>query len=214
MKICSLISLGLMASLSAPLLADAVYVEKDANDEYDYRPTPVATQIHDLMDDDRDGVINARDMCPGTPLGAEIDNDGCGGMISASSQMQLYILFANDSAEISPAFMNQIREMALFLKDFPQTSIELQGFTSKVGSVEYNLDLSKRRAAAAQAALNRYGIGSDRVEIVGFGESQLVRDGDDEISHALNRRVVATVVGLENVVEMEWTVYTTLPNKR
>lgn len=202
------------ALLSAPTLADAVYYEKDANDEYDYIETPVPNQTFDLLDDDRDGVINARDMCPGTPIGAEIDNEGCGTMSASRSQMQIYILFANDSDVIPPPFINQIRDMAMFLKDFPQTSIELKGYTSKVGSDEYNLELSKRRAASAEVALKKYGITDDRIRIVGFGESELVALGDEEISHAQNRRVVATVVGLENVVDMEWDIYTTLPRKR
>ncbi|GAL09865.1 hypothetical protein JCM19233_842 [Vibrio astriarenae] len=141
------------ALLSAPTLADAVYYEKDTNDEYDYIETPVPNQTFDLLDDDRDGVINARDMCPGTPIGAEIDNEGCGTMSASRSQMQIYILFANDSDVINPPFINQIRDMAMFLKDFPQTSIELKGYTSKVGSDEYNLELSKRRAASAEVAL-------------------------------------------------------------
>ncbi|CAM4404040.1 OmpA family protein [Vibrio agarivorans] len=202
------------ALLSSQALADAVYYEKDTNDEYDYRDTPVPNQTFDLLDDDKDGVINARDMCPGTPIGAEIDNEGCGTMSASRSQMQIYILFENDSDEIGVAFMNQIRDMAMFLKDFPQTSIELKGYTSKVGSDEYNLDLSKRRAAAAENALKKYGITDDRIRIIGFGESELVAQGDEEVSHAQNRRVVATVVGLENVVDMEWNIFTTLPNKR
>lgn len=135
-------------------------------------------------------------------------------MSASRSQMQIYILFANDSDVINPPFINQIRDMAMFLKDFPQTSIELKGYTSKVGSDEYNLELSKRRAASAEVALKKYGITDDRIRIVGFGESELVALGDEEISHAQNRRVVATVVGLENVVDMEWDIYTTLPRKR
>lgn len=39
-----------------------------ADDEYEYITTPLATQIDDLQDDDRDGVINARDLCPDTPI--------------------------------------------------------------------------------------------------------------------------------------------------
>ncbi|QIA63398.1 OmpA family protein [Vibrio astriarenae] len=211
----NLLSVAILGALISNLSwADAVYFEKDADDEYDYIDTPVANQTFDLLDEDRDGVINARDMCPGTPIGAEINNEGCGTMSASRSQMQIYILFANDSDVISSPFMNQIRDMAMFLKDFPQTSIELKGYTSKVGSDEYNLDLSKRRATSAKVALKKYGITDDRIRIVGFGESELVAEGDEEISHAQNRRVVATVVGLENVVDMEWDIYTTLPRKR
>ena len=48
----------------ACLLSSATHAE----DVYDYRQTPVPNQIADLLDDDKDGVINARDLCPDTPL--------------------------------------------------------------------------------------------------------------------------------------------------
>ncbi|MDF5094296.1 OmpA family protein, partial [Vibrio parahaemolyticus] len=117
-----------------------------AEDEYEYRPVPNAEQIADLQDDDNDGVINARDMCPGTPEGSEVDNDGCGEYIKASDNMQVRILFANDSDEINPVFRRQVRELSDFLKEYPTTSIELHGYASKVGGSKHNQDLSERRA--------------------------------------------------------------------
>jgi outer membrane protein OmpA-like peptidoglycan-associated protein len=86
----------------------AVTQQVVAEDEYDYRPVPSAEQIADLQDEDNDGVINARDMCPGTPEGSEVDNDGCGEYIKASDNMQVRILFANDSDEINPVFRRQV----------------------------------------------------------------------------------------------------------
>ncbi|WP_104027799.1 OmpA family protein [Vibrio jasicida] len=180
-------------------------------DEYDYMPTPDAQQIADLQDDDNDGVINARDLCPGTPVTSEIDNDGCGEYIKASEKMQVRVLFANDSDEINPVFRRQIRELSEFLKEYPSTSIELQGYASKVGGSSHNLDLSKRRANNVRAALLRYGIDTNRVRIVGFGDTHLATEGTDEVSHALNRRVTAYVVGYKGEIKKEWTIFTTLP---
>ncbi|WP_104038416.1 OmpA family protein [Vibrio jasicida] len=181
------------------------------NDEYDYMPTPDAQQIADLQDDDNDGVINARDLCPGTPVTSEIDNDGCGEYIKASEKMQVRVLFANDSDEINPVFRRQIRELSEFLKEYPSTSIELQGYASKVGGSSHNLDLSKRRANNVREALLRYGIDTNRVRIVGFGDTHLATEGTDEVSHALNRRVTAYVVGYRGEIKKEWTIFTTLP---
>ncbi|WP_045464226.1 OmpA family protein [Vibrio hyugaensis] len=182
-----------------------------ANDEYDYMPTPDVQQIADLQDDDNDGVINARDLCPGTPATSEIDNDGCGEYIKASEKMQVRVLFANDSDEINPVFRRQIRELSDFLKEYPSTSIELQGYASKVGGSSHNLDLSKRRANNVREALLRYGVDSNRVRIVGFGDTNLATEGTDEVSHALNRRVTAYVVGYKGEIKKEWTIFTTLP---
>jgi len=179
-----------------------------AEDEYDYIETPTPNQIDDLLDEDKDGVINARDLCPQTPEKAEIDNDGCGTYIKTEEELNLHILFANDSSDIQPAFLAQIREMADFLASYPSTSIELQGYASKVGNADYNLALSERRAKAVEASLLANGVESNRVRIVGFGDTQLEAYGDDEVSHARNRKVVANVVGHKGNVKEEWTIFT------
>ena len=76
-------------------------------DDMEYIEAPKANQISDLQDDDRDGVINARDTCPATPEKSQVDNEGCGERIRAEEERQLNILFANDSYEVNPLF--QIR---------------------------------------------------------------------------------------------------------
>ncbi|MCK6265801.1 OmpA family protein [Vibrio sp. ZSDE26] len=181
-----------------------------ANDDYDYIETSKANQISDLLDDDRDGVVNARDICPGTPEKATVDNDGCGVTISEQDSMQLRILFGHDSYEINPVFASQIQTMADFLKTYQSASIEIQGFASKVGSNEYNLELSKQRAKMVREKLLSYEISPDRVEIVGYGETRLESEEEDPASHAVNRKVTATVVGLREEVVEEWNIFTTL----
>lgn len=198
-------NLYLLMSISAVLTTPL-----NAQDEYDYISTPVANQIADLQDDDRDGVINARDICPGTPQGASVDNDGCGESISDSEERQLLVLFANDSYEINPIFSDQIQSMAEFLKKYQSASIQIQGYASKVGSPEYNLNLSKNRAYAVQNELLSYDVSPKRVTIVGYGETRLEAQGDDEASHARNRKVAATVVGLKEEVVEEWTIFTVI----
>ena len=125
--------------------------------------------------------------------------------------MQIRVLFANDSSAIEPVFVNQISDLSNFLKEYPTTSIELQGYTSITGTDEYNLALSKRRAESVRQELINNGISPERLRIVGFGETNLASQGTDETSHALNRRVTATVVGYKGEIEKEWTIFTTLP---
>jgi outer membrane protein OmpA-like peptidoglycan-associated protein len=192
------------------VLAIALNSPAFAEDEYDYIETPQADQISDLTDNDKDGVVNARDLCPGTPETAMVDNDGCGESISGSDERQLLILFANDSYEINPIFSDQIQTMAEFLKTYQSASIQIQGFASKIGTPEYNLELSKKRANMVQDELLSYEIEPDRVTIIGYGEDRLEAEGDDEASHALNRKVSATVVGLKEEVVEEWTIFTVI----
>ncbi len=181
------------------------------NDEFSYIPLPLANQIADLEDNDNDGVINARDLCPDTPAQSEIDNDGCGTFIKTSKMQSLHILFANNSSIIPPVFITQIRQMAEFLKTYPSASIELKGYASKVGNSDHNLKLSKQRSETVENQLLRYGIERDRVKIVGLGDTELASQGDSQVAHALNRRVTATVVGYKGTVVKEWNIFTTLP---
>lgn len=183
-----------------------------AEDKYDYIATPVATQIDDLRDEDSDGVINARDLCPKTPIGAEVDNDGCGTYIKSSDKMNLHILFSNDSSDVQPTFVRQIRDMSEFLESYPSTSIELQGYASKIGRAEYNLALSKRRAEAVQRMLINNGVSPKRVSIIGYGDTRTSGEMDDEVTQAQDRKVVATVVGHKGHVKKEWTIFTKLGN--
>jgi len=182
-----------------------------ATDQFDYIPTPEAVQVADLQDLDNDGVINARDLCSNTPLGAEVDNDGCETYLNKEEQYQLKILFANDSDSINSAFQQKITELATFLKKYPTASIEIQGYASKVGSTTYNLDLSRRRASNVRNLLIKQNISEKRLTIVGFGDTHLVKLGTDDVSHALNRRVTATVIGHKGMVKDEWTIFTTFP---
>ncbi|MGR5094789.1 OmpA family protein [Vibrio maritimus] len=197
-----LIICGLMV---APLVAVATTPEED---KYDYRPTPVADQKADLLDDDGDGVINARDLCITTPQGAELDNDGCEQYIDVSNSLALRILFDNNSTFIKPVFQNQISEMAAFLNEYPETSIEIQGFASIVGNEDKNMVLSQNRAEVVRQAIISNGVDPNRLTIIGFGETKPEELGNTEFAHAMNRKVVASVVGYKGEVDMEWTIFT------
>lgn len=200
----------LLILLSIVVGSTASAASNNIDEQYDYLETPVSNQIADLADQDLDGVINARDLCKNTPAGAEIDNNGCETYYEATEKKQLKVLFANNSTEISPLFITQVRTMAEFLTAYPDTSIELQGFASKTGNAEHNLALSKQRATNVRKALISYGVSHTRIKTVGFGDTITAAEGNTDTTHALNRRVVATVVGFHGEVAKEWTIFTTI----
>jgi outer membrane protein OmpA-like peptidoglycan-associated protein len=190
----------LVACLLPLLLAGCI--SSDVETEY-----PIAAQKADLRDYDSDGVINERDTCTTTPNGSKISNDGCESFYQTDEQKLLKVLFDNDSTDIPSIFATQITEMVTFLEEYPDTEIELQGFASKPGNHEHNMWLSQERAKSVQKMMVSKGVDIERLTIVGFGDSKAVHDG--QADQALDRKVVATVVGFKGDVVKEWHIFTT-----
>lgn len=173
---------------------------------------PLAEQSKDLRDDDDDGVINARDKCANTPHTAIVDNDGCPTYVANPEEGRIHILFANDSTQITTEYQSQISEMSQFLKMHPSTYIELKGYASPVGSSDYNVGLSQRRAQAVKQSLLGAGITQNRIMTVGFGDTEPVSAESQEVTNTLSRRVTAQVKTASNKVVEEWTIFTLRQN--
>jgi outer membrane protein OmpA-like peptidoglycan-associated protein len=67
---------------------------------------------------------------------------------------------------------------------YPETTIVVEGHTDSRGSEAYNQVLSEKRAQAVRTALVEMGVAGERIEAVGYGESQPISSDD-----AVNRRV-------------------------
>jgi outer membrane protein OmpA-like peptidoglycan-associated protein len=86
-----------------------------------------------------------------------------------------------------------LEEIAGVLKDDPEWKLTVSGHTDNVGGDAYNLDLSKRRAAAVkQALVAQYHVAPERLSTDGFGASRPVDTNDTLAGRARNRRVELT----------------------
>lgn len=100
------------------------------------------------------------------------------------------VLFAFDSAELSPRAQQTVRDLAAEVDDADGT-ILVVGHTDSVGTDEYNQDLSERRAAAVADVLADALGGDVQLTTDGRGEDEPVADeGEgDPMAAARNRRV-------------------------
>jgi peptidoglycan-associated lipoprotein len=94
------------------------------------------------------------------------------------------IEFGYDSANIRPASAQELDKLLDVLTDNPEIKIELGSHTDSVGSVEYNVNLSQRRAQSTVNYLIKKGIAPERLVAKGYGESKPIarntnRDGSD-----------------------------------
>jgi len=79
--------------------------------------------------------------------------------------------------------------VADLLGDYPDARLVLEGHADEVGSREYNLRLSKRRAEAVRRALIADGIRASRLDARGLGRSRPVASNKTGEGRARNRRV-------------------------
>lgn len=166
-------------------------------------------QLKDLRDHDRDGVIEAREKCDNTVLGASIDNYGCGTRKTLIEPLKVDVKFAHNSYEIPSSAYSQIQRLADFLNKNAELQVLIEGHTSKVGSVELNQRLSKNRAKAVENVLvENFNIATERVSSVGYGFERLADPADTEVAHSTNRRIMAELSHTVSVDDMIWTIYT------
>lgn len=81
------------------------------------------------------------------------------------------IFYDFDRATLRPESKTALDEMAQMLRDNPSVTIEMGSHTDRVGSDEYNMALSDRRAKSVVDYLVAAGIGADRLTWKGYGET-------------------------------------------
>lgn len=80
------------------------------------------------------------------------------------------IYYELDKAEIRPDAARELDKLVQILVDNPEIKIELSSHTDSIATVEYNMDLSQRRAESAVNYLIQRGISPDRLVAKGYGE--------------------------------------------
>lgn len=109
-------------------------------------------------------------------------------------RVQLDVKFDFNKAVVKPNSYGDIKNLADFMKQYPQTTTVVEGHTDSVGPDAYNKKLSEKRAGAVkQVLVNQYGVGAGRVSSVGYGASRPIADNKTDAGRAMNRRVEAEV---------------------
>ena len=108
--------------------------------------------------------------------------------------MNSEVSFDFNSAALKPTFRPPLDKIANILNRYPQTQIVVAGHTDNVGSEQYNMDLSNRRAIAVADYLVMRGVVASRMGTEGRGEMEPRATNDTTEGRALNRRVEVFVV--------------------
>src|SRR3990172_4671641 len=83
------------------------------------------------------------------------------------------VLFDFDKAELRPQAVTTLQKVSQVVKNYPGAPVMIEGHTDSVGSDDYNLKLSERRAQSVKTWLQKEGgIEGTRVCIKGLGETK------------------------------------------
>lgn len=146
-------------------------------------------------DSDGDGVTDDEDKCPDTPKGTPVNDKGCPKLkASEKVSIELKVLFDTAKADVKPEYDAEIKRVAEFMANYPETSAEIEGHTDNVGSEAGNVSLSQRRAdSVRQYLISKYKVDAKRLTAKGYGPKQPLASNDTPEGRTKNRRVVATL---------------------
>ena len=134
----------------------------------------------------------AKEIKQGIP-GAVVERVGEGLQVTFESGL----LFPYDSDVLTPAAQQNLATLASSLDKYPNTNIVVVGHTDAVGSDNYNLTLSERRAAAAVNYLVSRGVSRARLRGTGRGEMEPVASNESDAGRQQNRRVEVAIYANE-----------------
>lgn len=131
------------------------------------------------------------------------------GGLSASAQTTLQVMRAPSAAPTEYVFedvhfdfdRNTLRPEALEILDDairalqaqPTLLLTIDGHTCNIGTAEYNIALSDRRARAVRDYLVSRGVAANRLTVVAYGEERPKHDNSREETRRLNRRAALVV---------------------
>jgi outer membrane protein OmpA-like peptidoglycan-associated protein len=161
-------------------------------------------------DSDNDGFSNIDEKNAGTnpldvnehpqpkePVVTKVDTDT---KAKIEKEISDILALENIEFEVNKANLTEkgkavVDKVAEVLKRYPNVRVRIEGHTDSDGKAEYNKQLSKDRVDRVKAELIMMDIDSNRLETVGFGESQPLVPNSSRANKAKNRRVEFKVIG-------------------
>lgn len=171
-----------------PLYSDADAVP-DYQDECPGTETGISVDANGCpMDSDVDGVADGSDACLSTPVGVRVDSRGCP-LAGERIAIVTNINFDFDRAGVRGNVQGRLDRVIQLLKEMPEVDIQIVGYTDDIGSAQYNLELSLRRAESVRDYIVARGIDDARLSVAGRGKTEPLVSNSTSEGRAVNRRV-------------------------
>jgi len=105
------------------------------------------------------------------------------------------VLFDFNKYTLKSEARERLAKISGIVEAYPGLKLQVEGHTDSIGSDEYNVQLSEKRADSVRAYLVSNGVRPDSVSAQGFGKADPVADNSTASGRKLNRRVDMVVSG-------------------
>ncbi len=152
-------------------------------------------------DADNDGVFDKDDKCVNEA--GTVANNGCPEVVEkditpdVEKTLNSYaktILFDHARSSIKAESIEVLNDIVALIKEYPKANFVIEGHTDSSGSNTTNQRLSKSRATSIRDFLVENGIDTNRLGVIGYGESKPVASNKTSAGRQLNRRVEINLV--------------------
>mgnify|MGYP000676628487 CR=1 FL=1 len=128
-------------------------------------------------------------------VNSKVERDFTLNKIAVGERIILDNIFFNfDSADLENKSNQEVEKIYKFLTKNKAIIVEIGGHTDNVGSREYNSRLSFQRAMNVKIALQNMGIGTERIQVKGYGETVPLKPNDTNANRDWNRRTELKII--------------------
>jgi outer membrane protein OmpA-like peptidoglycan-associated protein len=117
--------------------------------------------------------------------GAKVERVGEGIKITFKSGL----LFNTGEATLQDSAKADLEKLAATLNKYADTKVLIEGHTDDVGSDDFNMELSRKRAQSVSSQLTAHKVDAARCTLTGYGETQPVMENSSSEGRQANRRV-------------------------
>ncbi len=163
------------------------------DEEYDEAET-AAVAAKKLAVKAQQKALARKDEClapkvdPDNDVSAFVDGSGDKGLGDGDSGGMKTVYFDYNAHDLTDQAKATMSANAGWMRANGDANVVVEGHCDERGSTEYNLALGEKRARVVRKYLIGLGVSGSRLSIVSYGEEQPLASGDDEGSHARNRR--------------------------
>lgn len=111
------------------------------------------------------------------------------------------VRFDTNKSTLTVAAKANLDKLVPVFNQYPDTNIQIYGYTDSTGTPEYNLKLSDQRAASVKSYLAGKGLSASRFVTTGMGIADPIATNDTPDGRSKNRRVEFAITANEKMVQ-------------